>query len=292
MDPLERDAYDIAIVGGGNMGAALLAGMLASGAFDPVGLVVVEPLAARRDELADRFPGVAVTAEVPTATNAVIAVKPPDVAAVAVAAVRQGARRVLSIAAGITTAAIETAIEGSGAAAVDAAVDAAVAAAVDAAVDVVAVVRAMPNTPSLVGRGVAAICGGRDAGPDDLAWAESVLGAVGICVRLDESQFDAVTAVTGSGPAYVFFVAEALTDAGLAAGLPAEVLGPMITQLLVGSAELLARDGDPVALRAMVTSPGGTTAAGVEVLERRDVRGIVAEVVAAATARSRELGAG
>ncbi len=271
-------AHDIAVIGGGNMGAALLAGMISSGAFEPAHLAVVEAAAARRDQLAERFPGVTVTAEIVAAANVVLAVKPPDVPDVAAAAARAGAWRVLSIAAGVTTSTI----------------DDAVAAATGGAPDEgrrVAVVRAMPNTPSLVGRGVAAICGGRAAGPDDLAWAESVLGAVGTCVRLDESRFDAVTAVTGSGPAYVFFLAEALIDAGVASGLPTEVAEPMVTQLLVGSAELLAREGDPAALRAMVTSPGGTTAAGVGVLEDRDVRGIIADVVAAATTRSRELGA-
>lgn len=267
------ERHDIAVIGGGNMGAALLAGMISSGSFDPPTLAVVEPLAARRAELAARFPGVAVVAEVLPATNVVLAVKPPDVVAVAAAAVRAGAQRLLSIAAGVTTAAIDRAVEGADA-------------------GPVAVVRAMPNTPSLVGRGVAAICPGRNAGPADLEWAEAVLGAVGTCVRLDEARFDAVTAVTGSGPAYVFFLAESLVSAAVAAGLPSEVAEPMVTQLLVGSAELLAREGDPAALRAMVTSPGGTTAAGVAVLEDRDVRGIVAEVVVAAAARSRELGAG
>lgn len=274
--------HDIVVVGGGNMGAALLAGMIGSGAFDPATLAVVEPVAARRDELVERFPGLTVAHEMVPAVNAVLAVKPPDVPTVASAAALAGARRLLSIAAGVTTATIDDAVGAAlGAAAGEE----------GGADGSVAVVRAMPNTPSLVGRGVAAICAGRAASTDDLAWAESVLGAVGICVRLDESQFDAVTAVTGSGPAYVFLLAEALIDAGVSAGLPSEVVEPMVTQLLVGSAELLASEGDPATLRAKVTSPGGTTAAGVAVLEDRDVRGIVADVVAAAAARSRELGA-
>lgn len=262
----------LAVIGGGNMGAALVGGLLSAGALAVDDLVIVEALPERRTQLATRFAGVAVVESIVPCAAAVLAVKPPGVPQVATAAVRAGARRLLSIAAGVTTAQLDEAAEaGAGGAPV-------------------AVVRSMPNTPSLVGRGVAAICGGRSAGVDDLAWAESILGAVGTCVRLDESQFDAVTALTGSGPAYVFFVAEALADAGVAAGLPAELVGPLVRDLLIGSAELLARDGDPVALRAMVTSPGGTTAAGVAVLEERDVRGTIAAVVDAAARRSRELG--
>lgn len=266
----------LAVIGGGNMGAALIEGLVAAGAVTAADIVVVETSPDRRRELVGRFDGVAIVDSIVPCAAAVLAVKPPAIPEVATAVVRAGARRLLSIAAGVSTEQLDTAA----------------AVGLDGADDAVAVVRAMPNTPSLVGRGVAAICGGRSAGPADLEWAESILGAVGTCVRLEERSFDAVTAVTGSGPAYVFFLAEALADAGVAAGLPAELVGPLVRDLLSGSAELLAREGDPVALRAMVTSPGGTTAAGVAVLEERDMRGIIAEVVAAAARRSRELAAG
>jgi pyrroline-5-carboxylate reductase len=261
-------AHQLVVIGGGNMGAALLAGMISSGAFPPDSLAVVEPSPARRDQLAEQFPGVAVSADPVPAESAVLAVKPPDVAAVAAAAVHAGARRLLSIAAGVDTSTIDAAV----------------------ADDTVAVVRAMPNTPAIVGLGVSVICGGASAAAPDLDWAERVLGAVGMCVRLDEEHFDAVTGLTGSGPAYVFLLAEALIEAGVGAGLPTEVVEPMVTQLLLGSATLLARDGDPADLRAKVTSPGGTTAAGVEVLETHGLRATVAATVAAAAARSRELG--
>ena len=267
-------AHQLVVIGGGNMGAALLAGMIASGAFPPTSLAVVEPSPARRDELTELFPGVTVSADPVPAESAVLAVKPPDVAAVATAAVQAGARRLLSIAAGVDTSTI----------------DAAAAGALDPAGDRVAVVRAMPNTPAIVGLGVSVICGGASADAADLDWAERVLGAVGMCVRLDEDHFDAVTGLTGSGPAYVFLLAEALIEAGVAAGLPADVVEPMVTQLLLGSATLLARDGDPADLRAKVTSPGGTTAAGVAVLESHALRAAVAAAVTAAAARSRELG--
>lgn len=258
----------LVIVGGGNMGAALLGGLLAADGADPSHFAVAEALASRRAELAEAFPGVAVEAAPPPCSAAVIAVKPGDVVAAVRAAVEAGARRVLSIAAGVSIAALEA-----------------------AAGPDVAVVRAMPNTPSLVRQGAAAVAGGSAAGEEDLAWAESVLGAVGTVVRVREHDLDAVTGLSGSGPAYVFLLAEALVDAGVTAGLPRPVATSLTTQLLVGAAALLAERGDPAALRAMVTSPAGTTAAGLQALESRAVRAAVVEAVLAATARSRELGA-
>jgi len=257
----------LVIVGGGNMGAALLGGLLAADGAEPASFAVSEALPARRDELVAMFPGVAVAADVPACTAAVIAVKPGDVAGAVRTAVAAGARRILSIAAGVSVAALE-----------------------GAAGDGVAVVRAMPNTPALVGQGAAAIAGGTAAGEDDLAWAAAILGAVGTVARVDERQLDAVTALTGSGPAYLFLVAEALVDAGVAAGLPRPLAADLTTQLFVGSAALLADRGDPAALRAMVTSPAGTTAAGVHVLESRATRAAFVDAVLAAAARSRELG--
>jgi pyrroline-5-carboxylate reductase len=260
---------DLVVVGGGNMGAALVAGLIAAGR--PVeSLGVVEVLAPRRAELAGAFPGLLVVDEVPACSSAVVAVKPPDVPVACTAAVTAGARRVLSIAAGVTVATLEAAC-GQG----------------------VAVVRAMPNTPALVRQGVAAIAAGSSADAEDLEWAEEVLGAVGTVVRVPESQLDAVTGLAGSGPAYVFLVAEALIDAGVLVGLPRATSDALVRQLLVGSAALLDREGaDPAALRAMVTSPGGTTAAGVRALEDRAVRAAFADAVAAATQRSRELAGG
>lgn len=260
-------AYELVVIGGGNMGAALLAGMLASGVVPADEVAVVEPQAARRHELVELFPGVAVDETIPPCRAAVVAVKPPDVPGVVTGAVAAGAARVLSIAAGVTTATLRA-----------------------AAGDGVAVVRSMPNTPALVGEGVTAIAGGPGTTDDDLAWAERILDGVGLVVRVSESQLDAVTGLTGSGPAYVFLVAEALMDAGVAAGLPRAASEQMVAQLLVGSARLLAERGDPAALRAMVTSPGGTTAAGVGVLEERAVRAALIGAVRAATERSRELG--
>jgi pyrroline-5-carboxylate reductase len=260
-------SYGLAVVGGGNMGAALLGGMLDAGVVSPSDVVVVESLAARRAELAELFPGVAVTDTMPSCSSAVLAVKPPDVAAVAAAAAAAGAERILSIAAGVTTATIRVAVGAD-----------------------VAVLRTMPNTPALVRAGVSALSGAPGTTDADLDWAERILGGVGLVVRVDESQLDAVTGLTGSGPAYVFLVAEALIDAGVLAGLSQATVEAMVAQLLVGSAALLAERGDASGLRAMVTSPGGTTAAGVRVLEERAVRAALIDAVQAATARSRELG--
>ncbi|MEA3056758.1 MAG: pyrroline-5-carboxylate reductase [Actinomycetota bacterium] len=245
------------------MGEALAGGLLRAG-WDGIG--IVEKLDDRRAALNELLPGVEVLGEVALADGAVVAVKPNDVATACAAL--KGTPRVLSIAAGVPIAALESALEPG-----------------------TAVVRAMPNTPALVGAGAAAIAAGTAAGDDDLEWAASILGAVGEVVRVPESLLDAVTGLSGSGPAYVFLVAEALIEAGVLAGLPREVSVALTTQTLLGSARLLAESGTtPEALRAQVTSPGGTTAAGLHALESAGVRAAFLDAVLAATARSRELG--
>jgi pyrroline-5-carboxylate reductase len=265
-EPGSSTTADTAIIGGGNMGAALLGGMLTAGA-DPSGLAVVEALPARRVELMDMFAGVAVLDAVPPCRSAVIAVKPYDVAAACREVVTAGASRVLSIAAGVRLATLQ-----------------------DACGPGVAVIRAMPNTPALVGQGASAISAGVAATAADVDWADHVLSSVGTVVRVPEAQLDAVTGLAGSGPAYLFLVAEALMDAGVVAGLPRAVSEQLVRQLLVGSAALLAEGRSPADLRAMVTSPAGTTAAGVGALERAAVRAAFLDAVGAATARSAELG--
>jgi pyrroline-5-carboxylate reductase len=155
----------------------------------------------------------------------------------------------------------------------------------------VAVVRAMPNTPVLIRRGVSAIAGGSHVTAADLDWAESVLGAVGTVVRVAERHLDAVTGLSGSGPAYLFLVVEAMIEAGVHQGLTREVSRQLVVGTFEGSAALLAQSGEsPEELRAQVTSPGGTTAAGLRMLEGRAVRAAFLEAVAGATERSRQLG--
>lgn len=259
----------LVVVGGGNMGAALVGGLLASGAVDGSAMAIVEVIEARRDHLRIMFPTVNVEAEVPRCEAAVIAVKPHDVPAAVARAVSCGATRILSIAAGVTVATLEAAA-GPG----------------------VAVVRSMPNTPATVRQGASAIAAGSQASNSDVDWAESILGSVGTVVRVDEADMDAVTGLAGSGPAYLFLVAEALIDAGEAAGLSRDVADALVRQLLIGSATLLAQGEAPADLRAKVTSPGGTTAAGIAVLESRAVRTAFVDAVRAATERGRELGRG
>jgi pyrroline-5-carboxylate reductase len=262
------------VIGGGKMGEALVAGLVSTGWAPPEAIVVVEPDPPRRDELTDRHDSLVVVASVGDALRsapvggAVVAVKPAVVEAVCRTLATGGPRRVLSIAAGVTTKALE------GWLAPD-----------------VAVVRAMPNTPALVGSGAAAISPGSKAGPDDVSWARGVLQAVGTVVELPESALDAVTGLSGSGPAYVFLLAEALIDAGVLVGLARPVARELAVGTLLGSARLLAETGEePAALRAAVTSPGGTTAAGLRALEAAGVRNAILDAVAAATERSRQLG--
>jgi pyrroline-5-carboxylate reductase len=251
------------------MGEALVAGLINAGWATEADIRVVEQLPARADELRARFPNLDVAAEAGAADGHLVAVKPDDVNAACRALAALGTARVLSIAAGVRIESLEAALA-----------------------DGTPVVRAMPNTPALVGAGAAAIAPGTHATKDDLAWAESILGAVGTVVVVKEQLLDAVTGLSGSGPAYVFLVAEALIDAGVHLGLPREVSVALATQTILGAARLLAESGDtPEALRAQVTSPGGTTAAGIAVLEAAGVRVAFLDAIAAATARSRELGA-
>lgn len=155
------------------------------------------------------------------------------------------------------------------------------------------VVRVMPNTPALVGAGVSALCAGAFAKPDDLDRAENLLRAVGTTVRVSESQMDAVTAVSGSGPAYVFRVMEAMEQAALELGLSADVARKLVLSTFTGSSKLAQQsERSPSALREQVTSKGGTTEAALKVLQERDLLGAFSAALAAAARRARELAGG
>ena len=252
------------------MGEALLTGLLAAGWAEPGDLGVVEKPTERRSALSAQFPGVRITAEPEKAEGVVVAVKPDDVEPACAAIAGAGCARVLSIAAGVTIARLERALAGD-----------------------TPVIRAMPNTPALIGAGAAAIAPGTYATDDDLAWATSILRAVGTVVTVPEQLLDAVTGLSGSGPAYVFLVVEALIEAGVLAGLPRDTSAGLATQTLLGAARLLTETGEgPEALRAAVTSPGGTTAAGLRALEHAGVRAAFLNAVMAATERSEALGNG
>jgi len=250
------------------MGTALLSGLIRSGWAEAGECAVVEKRGEQRELLSERFPGLeAVPAPVP-ADDLVLAVKPADAESAARSLPAGGYRRVMSIVAGVTIARLEQWLW-TGA----------------------KVVRAMPNTPALVGNAASAVAGGSAAGEEDLVWAEGVLSSIGVVVRLPERLLDAATGLAGSGPAYVFLLAEALVEAGVQLGLEREVSTVLAVQTLLGSARLLAESGESAeSLRAYVTSPAGTTARGVLALERRAFRAAVMEAVSAAAERSAEIG--
>jgi pyrroline-5-carboxylate reductase len=201
----------------------------------------------------------------------VIGVKPRDVEPLleALAGSVTAGQTVVSLAAGVTTSTYEKHL-GS-----------------------VPVVRAMPNTPALVREGVTGIAPGEYAGADDLDAAKQVLGAVGAVRAMDESLLDAVTAVSGTGPAYVFLLAEALTEAAMREGIPRDIAESFVHQTIRGAGHLLTDTSkSPAELRYEVTSPGGTTAAAIHVLEEKGFRAVVEDAVRAAAVRARELGGG
>ncbi|MGY4100961.1 pyrroline-5-carboxylate reductase [Nocardia sp. R16R-3T] len=266
----------VAVIGGGRIGEALIAGLLESGRAVK-DLVVVETHADRAELIGDRF-GVRVTDSIADAIVGadvlVIAVKPSDVDTVLtqLGKAELDADRdqiLVSLAAGVPTARLENKLPAG-----------------------FPVVRVMPNTPMLVGQGMSVLAPGRYARSEQLAEVTELLGAVGKVATVTEAQMDAVTAVSGSGPAYFFLVVEAMIDAGVGLGLTRDVATELVVQTMVGSAALLESTGQTaVELRAAVTSPAGTTAAAVRELERGGVRSAFLEALHAAKHRSAEQGA-
>lgn len=260
----------LAILGGGKIGEALLSGLL-RGQRSADDIVVSEKHPDRAAYLAAthgvRTVGVAEALRV--AHTVLLSVKPQDIDAL-LAEMRPSidGHVVVSVAAGITTARIEATLGPS-----------------------VPVVRCMPNTPALVDEAMTAISAGAHASDEHLALAESLLAAVGKVVRVPESQLDAVTALSGSGPAYFFYLVEAMIDAGILLGLPRTLAADLIVQTAVGSAVMLRDSGEhPVQLREAVTSPGGTTIAAIRELEIHGVRAAMLAAIEAAHDRSVELG--
>jgi len=260
----------IAVIGAGKMGEALVSGLLKAGT-SPDDLIITERYEERANELSQRY-GVKSVSNADAAAQAetiVLAVKPQDMDALLVelAPVVTPDRLIVTIAAGITTAAIERRLAAG-----------------------VPVVRVMPNTPALVGEAMSAVAAGAHASPEHLDRAESLFRPVGRVVRLPESQLDAVTALSGSGPAYVFYLVEAMTDAGILLGLPRAVAHELIVQTVYGAAVMLRETGEhPVALREAVTSPAGTTISAIRELENHGVRAAFLAALEAARDRSREL---
>jgi pyrroline-5-carboxylate reductase len=279
----------IAIIGGGNMGEALLAGLIKSGR--PTRDLVVAEKSSGRAEYLSRTYSARVTGladAVEDAAFLILAVKPGDVDAITTeiadaAAKAQGnsvEQVLVSVVAGVTSGFYESRLPAG-----------------------FPVIRVMPNTPALVGAGVSALAPGRFATAEQLAEAAQLFESVGGVLTVSESQIDAVTAVSGSGPAYFFLFLEALVDAGVANGLTRAVATDLAAQTMAGSAAMLLErlesarsdnsgrpDTTAAELRALVTSPGGTTAAGLRELERGGLRAAVAAAVDAAKTRSEQLG--
>jgi pyrroline-5-carboxylate reductase len=265
-------AIQFGMIGGGVMGEALLSRIIAQQVFPASDILVSEPAVARRDYLATTY-GIQVThdnALVMQASQAILLAIKPQIFAQVVAQLPLGQPSetiVLSILAGTTLAQLEAAFSQQ------------------------PVVRVMPNTPAQVGAGISAIAGGIRATAAHLAIATSILRTVGSVVEVPESMLDAVTGLSGSGPGYVALVVEALADGGVIAGLPRAIAMQLAIQTVLGTAQLLQSTGmHPGQLKDQVTSPGGTTIAGVAELEKRGLRSALIEAVRAATDRSQALG--
>lgn len=264
----------LGFLGSGKMSTALVQGVVKSGAFSAAEIVVADCLAAAAEKLAAAT-GARVApsnAELASASDVVVlCVKPGD----ALAALRAlgpalRGRLVVSIVAGLPIAALEKAADG-----------------------VARVVRVMPNTPALIHQGAAAYALGGAATADDAAVTEKIFGAVGVAVQVKEELLDVVTGLSGSGPAYIYMVIEALSDAGVLLGLPRDLSLRLAAQTVSGAARMVLETGrHPAALKDEVTSPGGTTIAGLAALEAGALRSTFLRAVRAATERARELAAG
>jgi pyrroline-5-carboxylate reductase len=264
----------IGFLGTGNMAEALIKGLIAAGVVEPKSIYGSDPRQERCDELHKKY-GIHVTTNnedvVRHAEIVVLSVKPQILPKVldGVAPHLKPSALVISVAAGVPVSAIEGRLP-----------------------PATRVVRTMPNTPALVGEGATAIAAGQHAKDDDVEATRRIFDAVGKTVVLDESQLDAVTGLSGSGPAYVFLIIEALSDAGVKMGLSRYNAQALAAQTVLGSAKLLLETNEhPGRLKDMVTSPGGTAIAGLHTLEAGGLRTTLINAVEAATNRSRELGA-
>ena len=262
----------IGFIGAGNMAEAMIRGLLRGSDFAPAQITASGPREERIRELREAYKiNATVDNRIPAAAQIVVlSVKPQILSRVLdeVADTIQSETLVISIAAGVPVAAIQARLAGG-----------------------TRVVRAMPNTPALVDAAATAIAGGEHARESDLEDAKRIFDAIGLTVILEETQLDAVTGLSGSGPAYVFLILEALSDAGVKVGLSRRTAQLLAAQTVLGSAKLLLETNEhPGRLKDMVTSPGGTAITGLHTLEAGGVRTTLMNAVEAATRRSRELG--
>ena len=262
----------VIVIGGGQMGRALVGGMLASDFADPKSVQVVDPSEESQAWWTRQHPQVAVHPDLPQDLEdcvLLLAVKPHLIGKVADEIAKRGGSEnlVVSIAAGISIAAITERVGHR------------------------RVIRVMPNTPSLVGAGASAYCAAEAVTDADCQWIELALGGVGIVVAVSEQQMDAVTGLSGSGPAYICLVIEALADGGVLAGLPRSLAMTLAAQTVMGTAKMVMDTGrHPGELKDAVASPGGTTIAALQVLEDRGLRSAMIGAVQASARRSGELG--
>lgn len=264
--------YELGVIGCGNMAEAILRGVVRSGFLPKEAIVASDVAAARRDLLAGQLGVATVEAnDLPAACpHLLLAVKPQKMAEVlaGIAAKVRPDATVITIAAGIATATLDQRLAGRG-----------------------KLIRVMPNTPMLVGCGMSAIAAGPRAGQAEMKWAQQLFAACGKTVIVEESMIDAVTAVSGSGPAYFFYLAEAMIAAGVAEGLAPDVARTLAIETCLGSGKLMAESADPIeTLRARVTSPNGTTQRAIETMEAAGAKEVLVRAVRAAAVRSRELG--
>lgn len=262
----------LGVIGCGKMGTALVAGAIRSGAVAAHDVTGVDPVAASREAFA-KTTGATAGEDLAALTGCceviLLCTKPHDALAALgkSAAAAKSPALIISIAAGLTLEALESASGPH------------------------RVIRAMPNTPALVGHGAAAYCLGSDATRRDADFAKRLLGSVGLAVELPERLMDAVTGLSGSGPAYIYMVIDAMADGGVRMGLPRPDALRLAAQTVLGAAAMVVETGEhPAVLKDMVTSPGGTTIAGLAELERHGLRNAMIEAVTAATRRATELG--
>ncbi len=265
----------LGFLGAGKMASALAKGFIHAGLATSDSIIASDPYEAARASIA-KDAGIRTTASNLDVLNAseviILAVKPDQVSAVLAEAQPHftGKHLLISIAAGVTLARMESALPAGA-----------------------KVVRVMPNTPALVGASASGFALGKEAGPEEAHLVQKLLSAVGTAYQVKESLLDAVTGLSGSGPAYVFLMIEALSDGGVAAGLPRDIATKLAAQTLLGSAKLLLETGQhPGALKDMVTSPGGTTIDGLHELEKGGLRAALINAVRAAAEKSKKLGQG
>ncbi|MDH3349533.1 MAG: pyrroline-5-carboxylate reductase [Desulfobulbaceae bacterium] len=268
-----RDINKIGLVGGGQMGEALVRGMISGGVLTPSDIIIAEPDSHRREHMHSTY-NINTTADPGEACSfasiIILAVKPQIMPLVldSYKDILTKEHLVISIAAGITLSALEDGLSPG-----------------------IPIIRVMPNTPALVLAGISALSGNNSVHKKDMNAALHIFSAVGECVEVAENLLDAVTGLSGSGPGYVFTFIEAMIDGGVLAGIPRPIAEKLALHTVFGSAKLGIESGEPAAvLKGKVTSPGGTTIAGLQVLEKAGIRGTIMSAIEEATHRSKELG--